>query len=111
MIMSIPYRFQYQTDFRAGGLIYGTAAIVCIAVVKPTVLICCSAWMPKVGINPRRFELARFYKLHALRDCCEPISMIIPRKVRSQCSRYDTETASCLIDWLSVNEWINEGIN
>ena len=52
--------------------------------------------MPKVGINPRRFELARFYKLHALRDCCEPISMIIPRKVRSQCTRYDTETATCL---------------
>ena len=42
---------------------------------------CRIAWMPKVGLIPQRFELARFYKLHTLKDCCEPISMIIPRKV------------------------------
>ena len=48
---------------------------------KSSLRCCVVAWMPKVGINPHRFELARFYKLHAVRDCCEPISMIIPRKV------------------------------
>lgn len=38
--------------------------------------------MPKRGINTAICEVFRFYKLHATRGMCEPISMIVPRKVR-----------------------------
>lgn len=37
--------------------------------------------MPKRGINTSICEVFRFYKLHATRGMCEPISMIVPRKV------------------------------
>ena len=37
--------------------------------------------MPKRGINPNKCEIIRFYKLHAVKGMCEPISMIVPRKV------------------------------
>lgn len=36
--------------------------------------------MPKRGINTALCEVFRFYKLHATRGMCEPISMIVPRK-------------------------------
>lgn len=36
--------------------------------------------MPKRGINTAVCEVFRFYKLHATRGMCEPISMIVPRK-------------------------------
>lgn len=36
--------------------------------------------MPKRGINTSLCEVFRFYKLHATRGMCEPISMIVPRK-------------------------------
>lgn len=36
--------------------------------------------MPKRGINTAICEVFRFYKLHATRGMCEPISMIVPRK-------------------------------
>ena len=37
--------------------------------------------MPKRGIDPSRCEIVRFYKLHAVKGICEPVSMIVPRKV------------------------------
>ncbi|XP_044009355.1 coronin-2B-like isoform X3 [Aphidius gifuensis] len=36
--------------------------------------------MPKRGITTSACEVFRFYKLHAIRGMCEPISMIVPRK-------------------------------
>lgn len=37
--------------------------------------------MPKRGLDVYRCEIGRFYKLHAIKGLCEPISMIVPRKV------------------------------
>ncbi|XP_057338344.1 coronin-2B-like isoform X2 [Microplitis mediator] len=37
-------------------------------------------FMPKRGINTSTCEVFRFFKLHATRGMCEPISMIVPRK-------------------------------
>lgn len=37
--------------------------------------------MPKRGCDVYRCEIARFYKLHTIKGLCEPISMIVPRKV------------------------------
>lgn len=37
--------------------------------------------MPKRGVNTSTCEVFRFFKLHATRGMCEPISMIVPRKV------------------------------
>jgi len=39
--------------------------------------------MVKRGCNVSRCEIMRFYKLHTTRNVCEPISMIVPRKVRT----------------------------
>ncbi|XP_077562721.1 coronin-2B-like isoform X2 [Haemaphysalis longicornis] len=36
--------------------------------------------MPKRGLDVRSCEVFRFYKLHATRGLCEPVSMIVPRK-------------------------------
>ncbi|XP_064471293.1 coronin-2B-like isoform X2 [Ornithodoros turicata] len=36
--------------------------------------------MPKRGLDVRSCEVFRFYKLHATKGLCEPISMIVPRK-------------------------------
>ncbi|UXI18150.1 programmed cell death 6-interacting protein [Sarcoptes scabiei] len=36
--------------------------------------------MPKRGCDVYRCEVAKFYKLHATKSICEPISMIVPRK-------------------------------
>ncbi|KAH9368899.1 hypothetical protein HPB48_004398 [Haemaphysalis longicornis] len=38
--------------------------------------------MPKRGLDVRSCEVFRFYKLHATRGLCEPVSMIVPRKAR-----------------------------
>ncbi|XP_026481952.1 coronin-2B-like isoform X2 [Ctenocephalides felis] len=37
-------------------------------------------FMPKRGLDTSQCEVFRFYKLHATRGICEPISMIVPRK-------------------------------
>jgi len=37
--------------------------------------------MPKRGVDTSKCEIARFYKLHTSKDLCEPVSMIVPRKV------------------------------
>ncbi len=36
--------------------------------------------LPKRACDTSRCEVFRFYKLHATRECVEPISMIVPRK-------------------------------
>lgn len=36
--------------------------------------------MPKRGLDIHKCEIFRFYKLHATRSLCEPISMVVPRK-------------------------------
>ncbi|KAL1512493.1 hypothetical protein ABEB36_002077 [Hypothenemus hampei] len=36
--------------------------------------------MPKRGLRPFQCEIYRFYKLHATKGLCEPISMVVPRK-------------------------------
>lgn len=38
-------------------------------------------FMPKRGLDVLKCEVFRFYKLHAVKPLCEPISMIVPRKV------------------------------
>ena len=50
--------------------------------------------LPKRGVDTSRCEVVRFYKLHAQRDVCEPISMIVPRKV----SRVSQLIACVLLD-------------
>jgi len=42
--------------------------------------------MPKRGVDTSKCEIARFYKLHTSKDLCEPLSMIVPRKVSVLCS-------------------------
>jgi len=41
----------------------------------------CVGMLPKRGVDTASCELVRFYKMHAQKDVCEPISMIAPRKV------------------------------
>ncbi|KAI1280679.1 Coronin-2B [Halotydeus destructor] len=36
--------------------------------------------MPKRGLDTLKCEVFRFYKLHATKPLCEPLSMIVPRK-------------------------------
>lgn len=53
------------------------------------VLQCCVpvllGMLPKRGVDTSRCEVVRFYKMHAQKDICEPISMIVPRKVSRAC--------------------------
>jgi len=37
--------------------------------------------LPKRGVDTSKCEITRFYKLHTSKDLCEPLSMIVPRKV------------------------------
>ncbi len=37
-------------------------------------------FMPKRGLDVHKCEVYRFYKLHATRPICEPLSFIVPRK-------------------------------
>lgn len=51
-------------------------------------------FMPKRGCDTARCEIFRFYKLHAIRGLCEPISMIVPRKSdQYQCDLYPDTAA------------------
>jgi len=51
-------------------------------------------WMPKRGCDYNKCEIARFYKLHAIKMLCEPISMIVPRKSEVFQSDIYTPTAA-----------------
>ena len=45
--------------------------------------------MPKRGIDPFKNEVTRFYKLHASKNVVEPLSMIVPRKVKIVINNYN----------------------
>ena len=80
--------------------------MVCGAV-SQSIQVCVMSWsvvwlgagvMPKRGCDVRRCEIVRFYKLHAAKNLVEPISMIVPRKVRA-----------CLSVCVSVHDCSQEG--
>ncbi|XP_054161740.1 coronin-2B-like isoform X2 [Oppia nitens] len=62
--------------------------------------------MPKRGLDIYRCEVFRFYKLHATRPVCEPISMIVPRKSQQfQSDIFPDTTAPTPA--LSAEEWLS----
>ncbi|XP_076322678.1 coronin-2B-like isoform X2 [Tachypleus tridentatus] len=63
-------------------------------------------FMPKRGLDVMRCEIFRFYKLHATKELCEPISMIVPRK--SEQFQYDLypDTAAPT-PAQTAEEWLN----
>lgn len=66
-------------------------------------------FMPKRGCDTSVCEIFRFFKLHATRGLCEPISMIVPRKSEQyQDDLYPDTVAPTPA--LSAEEWI-KGIN
>jgi hypothetical protein len=65
--------------------------------------------MPKRGLDTSRCEIARFYKLHTLKDLCEPISMIVPRKSELFQEDIYPPTAAPTPS-LSADEWLS-GLN
>ncbi|CAH1119296.1 unnamed protein product [Phaedon cochleariae] len=61
--------------------------------------------MPKRGVSSSQCEVFRFYKLHATKGVCEPISMIVPRKKDQFHDDLYPDTASNR-PALSASEWI-----
>ncbi|KAL3280273.1 hypothetical protein HHI36_017768 [Cryptolaemus montrouzieri] len=61
--------------------------------------------MPKRGLNTSICEIFRFYKLHATKGLCEPISMIVPRKSDQFHDDIYPNTASSK-PALTAQEWI-----
>lgn len=61
--------------------------------------------MPKRGLNPSLCEIFRFYKLHATRSVCEPVSMIVPRKCQLFQSDLFPDTAAPT-PAMTAEEWI-----
>ncbi|XP_045480101.1 coronin-2B-like isoform X2 [Harmonia axyridis] len=61
--------------------------------------------MPKRGLNTSICEIFRFYKLHATKGICEPISMIVPRKSDQFHDDIYPHTASSK-PALTAHEWI-----
>lgn len=62
-------------------------------------------FMPKRGISTATCEIFRFYKLHATRGLCEPISMIVPRKSETYQDDLYPDTAAPT-PALTAEEWI-----
>ncbi|XP_022251440.1 coronin-2B-like isoform X2 [Limulus polyphemus] len=63
-------------------------------------------FMPKRGLDVMSCEIFRFYKLHATKDLCEPVSMIVPRKSeRFQEDLYPDTVAPTPA--LTAEEWLN----
>ncbi|KAK7080135.1 hypothetical protein SK128_009405 [Halocaridina rubra] len=60
--------------------------------------------MPKRGCKVSQCEIFRFYKLHATKSICEPISMIVPRKSDQFQPDLYPDTASPT-PALSAEEW------
>jgi coronin-2 len=61
--------------------------------------------MSKRGLDTSKCEIMRFYKLHTLKDMCEPISMIVPRK--SELFQEDIyPLTAAAIPALSTDEWL-----
>ncbi|XP_046592523.1 coronin-2B isoform X1 [Neodiprion lecontei] len=65
--------------------------------------------MPKRGVTTSLCEVFRFYKLHATRGMCEPISMIVPRKSDQFQEDLYPDTISTT-PALSAKDWIS-GMN
>lgn len=66
-------------------------------------------FMPKRGCDVTQCEIFRFYKLHATRGICEPISMIVPRKSDQFQDDLYPDTAAPVPAVMS-SDWVN-GIN
>lgn len=62
--------------------------------------------MPKRGCDVYKCELARFYKLHATKAICEPISMIVPRKSEQFQSDVFPDTAAPM-PALTADQWLS----
>lgn len=62
-------------------------------------------FMPKRGLKTSTCEIFRFYKLHAIKGICEPISMIVPRKRDQFHDDLYPDTAAPK-PALSAQEWI-----
>jgi coronin-2 len=62
-------------------------------------------FMPKRGVQTQLCETFRFYKLHATRGLCEPISMIVPRKSETYQDDLYPDTAAPTPS-LTAEEWI-----
>ncbi|EEC01727.1 Coronin, putative, partial [Ixodes scapularis] len=62
--------------------------------------------MPKRGLDVRSCEVFRFYKLHATRGLCEPISMIVPRKSEQFQDDLFPDTAAPT-PALTASEWLS----
>ncbi|CAH0552658.1 unnamed protein product [Brassicogethes aeneus] len=62
-------------------------------------------FMPKRGLKTLQCEIFRFYKLHATKGLCEPISMIVPRKSDQFHEDLYPDTAANK-PALSAQEWI-----
>lgn len=62
-------------------------------------------YMPKRGVQTQLCETFRFYKLHATRGLCEPISMIVPRKSETYQDDLYPDTAAPTPS-LTAEEWI-----
>lgn len=58
--------------------------------------------MPKRGLDVGRCEVFRFYRLIAVKDLVEPLSMIVPRKEVEDVHTFAIVTAkvmSCLVNF------------
>ena len=62
--------------------------------------------MPKRGLDPSICEVFRFYKLHAMRNLVEPVSMIVPRKCQLFQSDLYPDTAAP-IPSMTPDEWLS----
>ncbi|XP_072173593.1 coronin-2B-like [Diadema setosum] len=63
-------------------------------------------YMPKRGVDTKINEVVRFYKLHASKNLCEPISMIVPRKGEAFQADLYPDTASDQ-PALTAEEWVS----
>ncbi|XP_066254393.1 coronin-2B-like isoform X2 [Euwallacea similis] len=61
--------------------------------------------MPKRGLRSTHCEIYRFYKLHATKGLCEPISMVVPRKIDQFHEDLYPDTAASTPS-LSAEDWI-----
>ncbi|XP_076342004.1 coronin-2B-like isoform X1 [Tachypleus tridentatus] len=63
-------------------------------------------FMPKRGLDVMRCEVFRFYKLHATKGLCEPVSMIVPRKSEQFQDDLYPDTAAPT-PALTAEEWLD----
>ncbi|KFM79455.1 Coronin-2A, partial [Stegodyphus mimosarum] len=63
-------------------------------------------FMPKRGLDVLRCEVFRFYKLHAVKPLCEPVSMIVPRKSEQFQEDIFPDTAAPTPS-LTAKEWLS----